>query len=56
MHKGIIVFLDVPIEILARRINVVGTKSRPLLHQGSGGGYAKVMFFSLMGMSETCVN
>ncbi|KAJ0488884.1 putative shikimate kinase [Helianthus annuus] len=42
MHKGIIVFIDVPLEVLARRITSVGTTSRPLLHHGSSDSYVKV--------------
>ena len=30
MRKGITVFLDVPLDALARRIAAVGTDSRPL--------------------------
>ncbi|XP_076956031.1 shikimate kinase, chloroplastic-like [Bidens hawaiensis] len=41
MHKGIIVFIDVPLEVLARRITDVGTSSRPLLHHESGDTYVK---------------
>ncbi|PHT33004.1 Shikimate kinase, chloroplastic [Capsicum baccatum] len=37
MHKGISVWLDVPLEALAKRIIAQGTKSRPLLHEESGG-------------------
>ncbi|XP_010446502.1 PREDICTED: shikimate kinase 2, chloroplastic isoform X2 [Camelina sativa] len=32
MHKGISIWLDVPLEVLAHRIAAVGTDSRPLLH------------------------
>ncbi|XP_023635094.1 shikimate kinase 2, chloroplastic isoform X1 [Capsella rubella] len=32
MHKGITIWLDVPLEVLAHRIAAVGTDSRPLLH------------------------
>ncbi|XP_038721427.1 shikimate kinase 1, chloroplastic-like isoform X2 [Tripterygium wilfordii] len=41
MHKGISVWLDVPLEALARRIAAVGTDSRPLLHEESGDAYTK---------------
>lgn len=41
MQKGISVWLDVPLEALARRIADVGTESRPLLHQEPGDAYAK---------------
>ncbi|KAI8536049.1 hypothetical protein RHMOL_Rhmol10G0225700 [Rhododendron molle] len=41
MQKGISVWLDVPLEALARRIASVGTESRPLLHQEEGDAYAK---------------
>ncbi|KAK4776045.1 hypothetical protein SAY87_024006 [Trapa incisa] len=39
MHNGISVWLDVPLEALAKRISSVGTKSRPLLHSHSGDAY-----------------
>lgn len=42
MKKGITVWLDVPLEALARRIAAVGTDSRPLLHHESGDPYKKV--------------
>ncbi|KAI5665248.1 hypothetical protein M9H77_24571 [Catharanthus roseus] len=41
MHKGISVWLDVPLEALARRIAKVGTKSRPLLDGESGDPYTQ---------------
>ncbi|KAF8651320.1 hypothetical protein HU200_063576 [Digitaria exilis] len=41
MKKGLTVWLDVPLDALARRITAVGTASRPLLHQESGDPYAK---------------
>ncbi|KAM7513709.1 hypothetical protein LguiA_003292 [Lonicera macranthoides] len=41
MHKGISVWLDVPLEALAHRITSVGTNSRPLLHHGEGDTYTK---------------
>lgn len=44
MHKGISVWLDVPLEALAKRIIAEGTKSRPLLHEESGDAYDKVAF------------
>lgn len=34
-------WLDVPLEALARRITSVGTESRPLLHNESGDAYEK---------------
>uniref|UniRef100_A0A0D9WA60 shikimate kinase n=1 Tax=Leersia perrieri TaxID=77586 RepID=A0A0D9WA60_9ORYZ len=42
MKKGLTIWLDVPLDALARRIAAVGTASRPLLHQESGDPYAKV--------------
>lgn len=48
MNKGITIFLDVPLEVMAQRITDVGTASRPLLRHGSGDVYVKVAFFSLM--------
>ncbi|KAG2662966.1 hypothetical protein I3760_16G005900 [Carya illinoinensis] len=41
MRQGISVFLDVPLDALARRIAKVGTDSRPLLHFDSGDAYTK---------------
>ncbi|KAL3524691.1 hypothetical protein ACH5RR_013063 [Cinchona calisaya] len=41
MHRGISVWLDVPLEALARRIAEVGTDSRPLLHGEPGDAYTK---------------
>ncbi|XP_039124422.1 shikimate kinase 3, chloroplastic [Dioscorea cayenensis subsp. rotundata] len=41
MKHGITVWLDVPLEALARRIAAVGTASRPLLHQESGDPFTK---------------
>ncbi|XP_049391830.1 shikimate kinase, chloroplastic [Solanum stenotomum] len=43
MHKGISVWLDVPLEALAKRITAEGTKSRPLLHEESGDVYDKTL-------------
>ncbi|CAN4106480.1 unnamed protein product [Withania somnifera] len=43
MHKGISVWLDVPLEALAKRITAEGTKSRPLLHEESGDVYDQVL-------------
>ncbi|KAH6765518.1 shikimate kinase 1 [Perilla frutescens var. hirtella] len=43
MNKGISVWLDVPLDALARRIVAVGTGSRPLLHHGDGDPYTKTM-------------
>lgn len=43
MREGISVWLDVPLECLARRISAVGTDSRPLLHGESGDAYSKAL-------------
>ncbi|KAK1423108.1 hypothetical protein QVD17_18403 [Tagetes erecta] len=43
MHKGISVFIDVPLDALAQRITAVGTKSRPLLHHESGDAYTQTL-------------
>ncbi|XP_031091517.1 shikimate kinase, chloroplastic-like isoform X2 [Ipomoea triloba] len=43
MHKGISVWLDVPVDALARRISAVGTHSRPLFHNEYGDIYAKTL-------------
>jgi shikimate kinase len=42
MKKGLSVWLDVPLDALARRIAKVGTASRPLLDQPSGDPYTAV--------------
>jgi hypothetical protein len=42
MKKGLSVWLDVPLDALARRIAKVGTASRPLLDQPSGDPYTMV--------------
>ncbi|KAH9610910.1 hypothetical protein KSS87_006586, partial [Heliosperma pusillum] len=39
MQSGVSVWLDVPIDCLARRISAVGTGTRPLLHSEGGDGY-----------------
>ncbi|MFQ6638081.1 hypothetical protein Gotur_012946 [Gossypium turneri] len=41
--KGIVVWLDVPLEALAQRIAAVGTHSRPLLHYEHGDPYTKAL-------------
>lgn len=43
MKQGVTVYLDVPLDALARRIAAVGTESRPLLHFDSGDAYTKVI-------------
>lgn len=44
MKQGASVWLDVPLDALARRIAAVGTASRPLLDEESGDAYTKVAF------------
>nr|WGS95733.1 shikimate kinase [Crinum x powellii] len=51
MKLGITVWLDVPLEALARRIAAVGTASRPLLNHESGDSYTKA-FERLSVLSE----
>ncbi|URD74962.1 Shikimate kinase [Musa troglodytarum] len=51
MKQGITVWLDVPLDALARRIAAVGTASRPLLHQEPGDPYTKA-FAKLTALSE----
>ncbi|WOL20295.1 hypothetical protein Cni_G29099 [Canna indica] len=51
MRKGITIWLDVPLDALARRIIAVGTASRPLLHQEPGDPYTNV-FMKLTDLSE----
>ncbi|XP_052481623.1 shikimate kinase 1, chloroplastic isoform X2 [Gossypium raimondii] len=41
--KGVVVWLDVPLEALAQRIAAVGTHSRPLLHYEHGDPYTKAL-------------
>lgn len=43
MNQGVTVWLDVPLEALARRIAAVGTASRPLLHHESGDAYTAAL-------------
>ncbi|XP_027367875.1 shikimate kinase 1, chloroplastic-like isoform X1 [Abrus precatorius] len=43
MHKGVSVWLDVPVEALAQRIAAVGTNSRPLLHYEAGDAYTRAL-------------
>ncbi|KAI3825078.1 hypothetical protein L1987_06554 [Smallanthus sonchifolius] len=43
MHKGISVFIDVPLDALAQRITAIGTASRPLLHHESGDAYTQTL-------------
>jgi shikimate kinase len=49
MHKGVSVWLDVPVEALAKRIAAVGTNSRPLLHDEAGDAYTAVNCFASIG-------
>ncbi|KAK4740898.1 hypothetical protein SAY87_024486 [Trapa incisa] len=51
MKQGVTVYLDVPLDALARRIAAVGTESRPLLHFDSGDAYTKV-FVGLFTLSK----
>lgn len=48
MKQGVSIFLDVPLDALARRIADVGTDSRPLLHFESGDAYTKVVINSIL--------
>ncbi|KDP22703.1 hypothetical protein JCGZ_01927 [Jatropha curcas] len=51
MSQGITVFLDVPLDTLAKRIAALGTDSRPLLHFDSGDSYKKA-FMGLLALSK----
>ncbi|CAL0329997.1 unnamed protein product [Lupinus luteus] len=51
MHKGVSVWLDVPVEALAQRIAAVGTNSRPLLHNEAGDAYTQT-FMRLSALFE----
>ena len=48
MKKGLSVWLDVPLDALAKRIAQVGTASRPLLDQPSDDPYTVVFIFILI--------
>nr|GEV91033.1 shikimate kinase, chloroplastic-like [Tanacetum cinerariifolium] len=41
MQKGVTIFIDVPLDALAKRLTATGTASRPLLHHGSGDAYTQ---------------
>ncbi|XP_031389885.1 shikimate kinase 1, chloroplastic-like isoform X4 [Punica granatum] len=51
MKQGVTVYLDVPLDALAKRIAAVGTESRPLLRFESGDAYTKV-FVGLFTLSK----
>ncbi|XP_030465349.1 shikimate kinase 3, chloroplastic-like isoform X2 [Syzygium oleosum] len=51
IRQGVSVFLDVPLDALARRIAAVGTDSRPLLHFESGDPYTQA-FIGLFTLSK----
>ncbi|XP_052190227.1 shikimate kinase 1, chloroplastic-like isoform X1 [Diospyros lotus] len=51
MKKGLTVYLQVPLDTLARRIAAVGMDSRPLLDFGSGDAYTKI-FMNLFTLSK----
>ncbi|GLT77257.1 hypothetical protein SLA2020_488610 [Shorea laevis] len=51
MKQGVTVYLDVPLDTLARRIAAVGTYSRPLLHFDSGDAYTAA-FVGLFTLSK----
>lgn len=51
MRQGITVWLDVPLDALARRIAAVGTDSRPLIQFESGDPYTKA-FMGLFTLSR----
>ncbi|XP_059631477.1 shikimate kinase 3, chloroplastic-like [Cornus florida] len=51
MKQGVTVYLDVPLDALARRIAAVGTDSRPLLQFESGDPYTKA-FMGLFTLSK----
>ncbi|THG04993.1 hypothetical protein TEA_027948 [Camellia sinensis var. sinensis] len=51
MREGVTVYLDVPLDSLARRIAAVGTGSRPLLNFVSGDVYTKA-FMGLFKISK----
>lgn len=52
MKQGVSVWLDVPLDALARRIAAVGTASRPLLDEESGDAYTKVAFMHMIFSKE----
>lgn len=51
MRRGVSVFLEAPLDALARRIASVGTDSRPLLHSESGDAYTTA-FVGLFTLSK----
>lgn len=51
MKQGVTIYLDVPLDTLARRIAAVGTNSRPLLHFDSGDPYTRA-FVGLFTLSK----
>ncbi|KAI3431918.1 Shikimate kinase [Psidium guajava] len=51
IRQGVSVFLNVPLDALARRIAAVGTDSRPLLHFESGDPYTQA-FVGLFTLSK----
>ncbi|KAK8997743.1 hypothetical protein V6N11_012283 [Hibiscus sabdariffa] len=53
--KGIVVWLDVPLEALARRIAAVGTHSRPLLHYEHGDPYTKAKWLDLFTFNDDVI-
>lgn len=53
MRSGISIWLDVPLEALAKRITAVGTNSRPLLHEGTEDDYLRVCILPIMIHSES---
>lgn len=52
MKKGLSVWLDVPLDSLARRIAAVGTASRPLLHKEAAGDAYTLVFNELTALYE----
>ena len=47
MREGVTVYLDIPLDVLARRIAAEGTDSRPILDSESGDAYTKVVVNSV---------
>ncbi|XP_057490358.1 shikimate kinase 3, chloroplastic-like isoform X1 [Actinidia eriantha] len=51
MREGVTVYLDIPLDVLARRIAAEGTDSRPILDSESGDAYTKA-FTGLLSLSK----
>ena len=53
MREGVTVYLDIPLDVLARRIAAEGTDSRPILDSESGAAYTKVVVNSITKLNHS---